>query len=102
MPDAPDPPYAFADLRAIATDLAVAVMSLAEALEAARAAGVELTMDGDALLLEASSRPPAAVLDALSRYKTEIVASLRPRTAAWSAEDWYAFFQERAGVAEFD
>jgi hypothetical protein len=102
MPDAPDAPYGFADLRAIGTDLAVAVMSVAEALMAARAAGVKLTMDGDALLLEASSRPPAAVLDALSRHKTEIVASLRPRTNGWSAEDWHAFFEERAGIAEFD
>jgi hypothetical protein len=77
-------------------------MSVREALVAARAAGVELTLDGDGLLLEASSRPPAAVLDGLSRHKKEIVASLRPRTDGWSAKDWHVFFQERAGIAEFD
>ena len=41
-------------------------MSAAEALKAARAAGIELALDGDDLVLEAASAPPAAVLDALS------------------------------------
>ena len=53
-------------------------MSAAEALKAARAAGIELGLDGDDLVLEAASAPPAAVLDALSRHKAEIVALLRP------------------------
>ena len=53
-------------------------MSAVEALKAARAAGVELALDGDDLVLEAASAPPAAVLDALSRHKAEIVALLRP------------------------
>ena len=53
-------------------------MSAAEALKAARAAGVELGIDGDDLVLEASAPPPAAVLDLLSRHKAEIVALLRP------------------------
>jgi hypothetical protein len=50
-------------------------MSAAEALKAARAAGVHLGIDGDDLVLEASTQPPAAVLDALSRHKAEIVAT---------------------------
>ena len=77
-------------------------MSAAEALKAARAAGVELAVDGDDLVLEAASAPPAAVLDALSRHKAEIVALLRPAEDGWSAEDWQVFFDERAGIAEFD
>jgi hypothetical protein len=77
-------------------------MSAAEALKAARAAGVELTLDGDDLLLEASFGPPAAVLDELSRYKTKIVALLRPGRDGWSAEDWHVLFEERAGIAECD
>ena len=52
-------------------------MSAAIALKAARAAGVELRIDGDDLLLEASAAPPPAVLDLLMRYKTHIVAMLR-------------------------
>jgi hypothetical protein len=74
----------------------------AQALKAARAAGVELALDGSDLVLEAASAPPGAVLDALSRHKGEIVALLRPGRDGWSAEDWQAYFDERTGIAEFD
>lgn len=77
-------------------------MSAAEALGVARAAGIELRLDGDDLVLEASAPPPAAVLDLLSRYKAGILALLRPSGDGWSAEDWQVFFDERAGIAEFD
>jgi len=77
-------------------------MRAVEALKAARAAGVHLGVDGDALVLDAASAPPAAVLDALSRHKAEIVALLRPDHDGWSAEDWQAYFDERAGIVEFD
>jgi hypothetical protein len=77
-------------------------MSAAEALKAARAAGVHLGIDGDDLVLEASTPPPAEVLDALSRHKAEIVVLLRPAGDGWSVEDWQVFFDERAGIVEFD
>jgi hypothetical protein len=77
-------------------------MSAAEALKAARGAVIQLGIDGDDLVLEASAPPQAAVLDALSRHKAEIVALLRPGRDGWSAEDWLVFFGERAGVVEFD
>jgi hypothetical protein len=72
------------------------------ALEAARAAGIVLAEDGDDLVLEAASTPPAAALAALSQHKAEIVALLRPGRDGWSAEDWQVFFDERASIAEFD
>ena len=77
-------------------------MTAVEALKAARAAGIELALDGDDLALSAASAPPAAVLDALSRHKAEIVVLLRPGRDGWSAEDWQVYFDERAGNAEFD
>jgi len=77
-------------------------MSAIGALKAARASGVELALDGDDLVLEADSAPLAAVLEALSRHKAEIVALLRPGPDGWSPDDWLAFFGERAGIAEFD
>src|SRR5215472_505545 len=77
-------------------------MSVVEVLKAARAAGVELAVDGDHLALKAASAPPAAVLDALSRHKAEIVMLLRPGRDGWSAEDWRARFDERAGFLEHD
>jgi hypothetical protein len=42
------------------------------------------------------------VLDLLSRHKAEVVALLRPGRNGWLAEDWRAFFDERAGIVEFD
>ena len=51
-------------------------MSAAEALQAAQNAGVEIGIDGDDLVLEASAPPPAAVLDLLSRHKAEVLAAL--------------------------
>ena len=53
-------------------------------------------------MLEASAPPPPAVLDLLSRHKAGIVTLLRPADDGWSAEDWQVFFDERAGIAEFD
>jgi hypothetical protein len=77
-------------------------MSAAYALKAARAAGVELGLDGTDLLVKAASEPPAEVLDALTRHKAEIVPLLRPARDGWCATDWQAFFEERAAIAEFD
>ena len=77
-------------------------MSAAETIRAARTAGVHLAVDGDDLVLEATAPPPAAIIGALSQQKAEVVALLRPRQDGWSAEDWQAFFDERAGIAEFD
>jgi hypothetical protein len=77
-------------------------MSAAEALRAARATGVNIMVDGNDLVLTAPSEPPAAVLGLLSQHKAAIVGLLRRMSRVWSAEDWQAFFDERAGIAEFD
>ena len=91
-----------ADTKGAHTWLEYTDMSAAEAIKAAHAAGIELALDGDDLVLEAASAPPAAVLDALSLHKAEIVAMLRPGPDGWSAEDWQVYFDERAGTIEFD
>ncbi len=77
-------------------------MTAADALNAARANGLEIVLDGDDLVLAAASAPSTAVIDALSRNKAQIVALLRPGRDGWSADDWLVFFDERAGIAEFD
>jgi len=63
-------------------------MSAAEALRAAHAFGVRVTVDNESLVVEASAPPPDAVLDALSRYKAAIVALLRPLQGRPTADDW--------------
>jgi hypothetical protein len=77
-------------------------VSAAEALRAARAAGIEVRIEGDDLALEAAAAPPADIVDQLVRNKLAIVAQLRPGRDGWSADDWLTFFDERAGIAEFD
>lgn len=74
-------------------------MSAAEALKAARATGIRLGIDGDALTLEAATAPPPTVIDLLARHKVGILALLRPANDGWSGEDWLAFFDERTGGA---
>jgi hypothetical protein len=77
-------------------------MSAAAVLRAARAAGVELAVDGNDLLLDAATVPGASVVDALRRHKAEVVAMLRPGRDGWSTEDWRLFFEEQAAIVEFD
>jgi hypothetical protein len=56
-------------------------MSTVEALQAARAAGISVRIDGDGLVLEASAPPPCAVLDLLSRHKAGLLGPLATRAA---------------------
>lgn len=73
----------------------------AATLKAAEAAGVTVHVEGAHLVLEALRRPPPAILQALSQSKAGIISFLRG-SDSWSAEDWRAFFVERASIAEFD
>jgi hypothetical protein len=77
-------------------------MSAAQALQAARAAGIHVRTEGNDLVLEAAAPPPSALLDLLSSHKADIVRMLRRAKNGWSTVDWHAFFDERAGLAEFD
>jgi hypothetical protein len=77
-------------------------MNAAKALESARDFGVVVDVSGDDLLLAAAIEPPASVLDALARYKLEIIGILTPTDIGPTADDWLASFDERAGIAEFD
>jgi hypothetical protein len=77
-------------------------MSAAEALRAARAAGVTVDVDGEDLVLKASEPPALAVLEMLLRDKATIIALLRPGGDRWAAKDWRAHFNDRVAIAEQD
>ena len=78
-------------------------MSAAEALILARATGIRVRVDGDTLVLGGAEPPPTKLLEHLARYKADILTLLLPQgNNGWSGEDWWEFFEERAGVAEFD
>jgi len=75
-------------------------MSAAEALKRARAADIQVWIDGEALVLEASAPPSPEVFNLLASHKTDILTLLRPGLDGWSGEDWQDLFEERAAVAE--
>src|SRR5262245_44216049 len=84
-------------------------MSALQALDAAHAAGIEVSLDGKDLVLSGISAPPTAILDMVRRHKHCIVSALqapllalRQPIQAWDPVDWRAFFDERAGIAEYD
>ena len=77
-------------------------MSAVQALKAASAAGVRLGIDGEDLTLEADAAPPPSVMNLLTCHRADVIALLRTWRDSWSGEDWRAFFDERAGIAEFD
>ncbi len=77
-------------------------MSALKALKAARECGVHLETDGKTLSLRAAAAPPSEVVALLSVNKGDVIALLQPAADGWSAEDWLAFFDERAALAEFD
>jgi hypothetical protein len=52
-------------------------MSAAQVIRIARAAGIELILDGTGLLIGAASEPAPSVIEELRRYKPEIVELLR-------------------------
>ena len=76
-------------------------MNAATALMQARAAGVQVVLDGEDLVLEAAAPPPRGVLDLLERHKADLLLLLR-RRANWTAEDWQVDIDERAAIAEFE
>jgi hypothetical protein len=107
-PYAPYAPYAFGDQIRTRCEaerrfgVEYAAVSAAEALEQARAAGIRIKVDGNALVLRAPAPPPQSVVSALAEHKAGVLALLHSVPSDWTAEDWLTFFDERAGIAEFD
>ncbi len=77
-------------------------MSAVEALRLARESGVRLDVAGADLILDADREPAPRVLEAIRRHKAGIVALLAAAEGDWTAEDWRTFYDERAGITEFD
>jgi hypothetical protein len=73
-------------------------MARTDGVASRRFAGIQLSIEGDDLGLEASVAPPPALLDLLSHHKASVIALLRPANDGWSAEDWLAFYDERAAA----
>ena len=77
-------------------------MRAVEALRMAQENGIRLGIAGADLILDAEREPAPTVLEAIRRHKEGIVALLVADYDARTAEDWQVFFDERAGIVEFD
>ena len=77
-------------------------MSAFEVLRLARESGIRLGVAGADLILDAEREPEPSVLEAIRLHKEGIVALLGASRDDWTTEDWRAYFDERAGIAEFD
>ena len=77
-------------------------MSAVHALAAARMAGLDLRVDGQDLVLSAPAQPRPAILDFLAQHKAGVITLLRAQEEDWPTDEWRAFCDERAAIAEFD
>jgi hypothetical protein len=77
-------------------------MSAVSTIKAARAAGISFAIVGNDLVLEAPAPPSPGIIEAISEHKPEILNLLRSSAIRWSAADWQALFDERAGILEHD
>lgn len=76
-------------------------MTVVEALDLAKSAGVSISIDGDDLVLRASQAPDPEVLVRLAQQKADIL-DLHRMHAGRSEDDWKVLFDERAAIMEFD
>ena len=65
-------------------------MKAAEIIKEATAAGVRIAIEGDGLLLEATTAPPKAMIALITQHKAEIINQLRagPAGAAEAEVSW--------------
>ena len=65
-------------------------MNAAEVVEEAAAAGIRIAIEGDGLSLEATARPPEAIIELITQHKPEIINLLRsgPDGAAQARVSW--------------
>jgi hypothetical protein len=77
-------------------------MIAARALKLAQDAGVNVRAIGNDLQLEAASEPASFLIDSLRHNKADIVTLLHSNPACWSPQEWHAYLDERAAIAEYD
>ena len=77
-------------------------MNAIQALMAAHAAGIEISAEGDSLVLVASAAPPEAVIALLAEHKPALLSFLTHESEAAASEQLRDAFEERAAISEHD
>ena len=76
-------------------------MNLARKLvQDVQSAGGTIVAAGDKLKLSAPAPLPDRLIDELRLHKAEVIGLLAG--SQWGAADWLEFYNERAGILEFD
>ena len=75
-------------------------MAVDDLLAQVHSAGGQIMMVEHRLKVRAPEPLPDELVADLRRHKAEIIALLLDRKAAWTPEDWRAFFDERAAIAQ--
>ena len=70
-------------------------------LRRAQEAGLRVRTNGSNIVVRGPKKA-YPVVELLAAHKANVLAFLRSTGDGWSAEDWQAYFDERAGIAEFD
>jgi hypothetical protein len=63
---------------------------------------ITIVIQGEKLGLTASKAPPERLVQALKEQRDELAFLLTPDRSGWTPEDWRAYFEERAGVRQFE
>jgi hypothetical protein len=74
-------------------------MNAAEVIKEAAAAGIQIAIEGDGLLLEATEQPPKAIIELITQHKPAIINLLRsgPAEARVSWLDMEVAVENEAG-----
>ncbi len=76
--------------------------AVAEIIREVEAAGGNLAANGNRLEVSAPCPLPRRLVDDLRRSKADVLTFLSGGRVTWDAADWREWFEERAGVLEFD
>ena len=63
---------------------------------------ITIVLRGEKLALTAREPPPERLLQALKAQRDEVAFLLTPDASGWTPEDWRAYFEERAGIRQFE
>ena len=77
-------------------------LSVSQAWNAARAAGVKVVLIDDRLELQAARKPPETVLNALRQVREELILLLRQEPGKLCGIDYIDHYEERAAFGEFE
>lgn len=63
---------------------------------------ITIALQGEKLTLTAYEPPPERLLQALKDQRDALAFLITPDASGWTPEDWQGYFEERAGIRQFE